>query len=91
MFKGMKGFINPTPEQKKENANYLKSALGVTDEEKFALYDLVMWLMNQLDDDFYAACACDPQLRASYDLVHGVYDRLDQELVSAASEDEDDV
>lgn len=90
MFDGIKSLLNPTDEQKRNNAKHLKLALGVTDEEKYALYDLVMWLMEQFGDDFYAACGCDPQLRHNYDLIHDVYDRLDREIANAEPEDDDD-
>lgn len=91
MFGGMKGFMNPTPETRKENANYLKNALGVTDEEKYALYDLLFWLIDLHADQINRDKDCDPQLKASYDLIAGVYDRLESELnVYPAEEDDDD-
>lgn len=90
MFGGMKGFLNPTPETRKENANYLKAALGVTDEEKYALYDLLFWLIDlhdgQIEDDKKA----DLKLKASYDLIGGVYDALQAELDADQREDDDD-
>ncbi len=90
MFGGMKGFLNPSPEQKKENANYLKIALGVSDEEKYALYDLVLYLLSLHSDRVSDDQRIDLEFKAHYDLINGVCSRLDEELHTVPAGDDDD-
>lgn len=93
MLKQMKGsmnlqeFLNPSPEQKRDNANYLKIALGVSDDEKAALYDLVLYLIDQLYDDSDPTLT--PKIHTAYQMISTVRESLDVDLTG--SEDEEDV
>lgn len=63
-------FMEPSPEQKAESLRQMKVALGVSDEEKYALYTLLLWLLNGMHcDHFHDAIASDPELMESYHVI----------------------
>lgn len=72
-------FMEPSPEQKAESIRQMKVALGVSDEEKRALYDILMWLLNGMHcDQFHDAIASDPELKQSYHRFLYRYHQLEE-------------
>lgn len=90
MLKGLKDFFQPSEETRKANQEYFKMQLGCTDEEKYAVYDLLMFLLSLHSDEVQEARRCDFLFSQNYALIDGVYGRLDEELHSDPPEDDDD-
>ena len=71
-------FMELSPEQKAESLRQMKEALGVSDQEKYALYELLTWLLLGMHcDQFHDAIDSDPELRASYNLILDRYHQLE--------------